>query len=245
MSENTVSYTETDAQLIGELGSPILENQIGQFKQRLKSIIGDESIRSFAERSGIAEGTVRNLLKEGLPRLDNLLRMAGAAGVSVQWLATGNASNEVNEQRGLYRADIGDDFTLVPVYDVTASAGHGASIDQERVDTQIAFRRDWVRREGLSSNGLAALRTDGDSMEPTIRDGALLLIDSTQRKIGNDGIYVLRYDDHLLAKRLQRQVDGTILVSSDNKTYQTVKVEHQQLGSLDIIGRVVWIGQKI
>lgn len=139
----------------------------------------------------------------------------------------------------------GDDFTLVPVYDVTASAGHGASIDQERVDTQIAFRRDWVRREGLSSKGLAALRADGDSMEPTIRDGALLLIDSTQRKISNDGIYVLRYDDHLLAKRLQRQVDGTILVSSDNKTYQTVKVEHHQLGSLDIIGRVVWIGQKI
>jgi len=47
------------------------------------------SIRAFAERAGIAEGTLRNLISGGVPRLDNVLRIADAAGVSAAWLATG------------------------------------------------------------------------------------------------------------------------------------------------------------
>ncbi len=137
-----------------------------------------------------------------------------------------------------------DEFALVPVYDVTVSAGHGATVDQEQIETQIAFRKDWLAQEGLQAGGLAAVRAVGDSMEPTIRPGALLLIDTTQRQIGIDDVYVLRLDDHLLAKRLQRLIDGSVRVSSDNKAYIDQTVRKEDVSRLDIIGKVIWVGQR-
>lgn len=140
---------------------------------------------------------------------------------------------------------VGDDFTLVTVYDVHASAGHGASVEQEHPLTQLAFRRDWLKKEGLSVSTLAAISAAGDSMEPTIYDGALLLLDTAQRQVGGDAIYVLRLDGHLYAKRLQRLHDGSVRISSDNQAYADERVDREQARDLDIIGRVVWVGHRM
>jgi len=138
-----------------------------------------------------------------------------------------------------------DEFALVTVYNVRASAGHGASIDQEQPLSEIAFRRDWLTQEGLSVRGLAAVTADGDSMEPTVKDGSLLLLDTNQRELAGNRIYILRMDGHLYAKRLQRLTDGSIRVSSDNPAYADEVVDRDALDSLDIIGRVVWIGRRV
>lgn len=68
---------------------PIADPRIGELPQRLRLAIDGASIRAFAAKAGIAEGTLRNLIGGGIPRLDNVLRIAGAAGVSAAWLATG------------------------------------------------------------------------------------------------------------------------------------------------------------
>ena len=61
--------------------------------KRLKDAIGSESINSFAKRSSLSEGTVRNIIVNGvMPRLDNLIAMANTAGVTVEWLATGRGA---------------------------------------------------------------------------------------------------------------------------------------------------------
>ncbi|MDH5184993.1 MAG: helix-turn-helix domain-containing protein [Gammaproteobacteria bacterium] len=70
-------------------GRPIQDQRIGRLPERLTAAIGKESVRSIADRAGISEGTVRNLLGGGTPRLDNILRIADAAGVSASWLTTG------------------------------------------------------------------------------------------------------------------------------------------------------------
>lgn len=138
-----------------------------------------------------------------------------------------------------------EDFALVTVYDVRASAGHGAAIDLEQPVSEIAFRRDWLTQEGLNIKGLAALTADGDSMEPSIKDGALLLLDTQQCELAGNRIYVLRMDGHLYAKRLQRLTDGSIRVSSDNPAYADEVVDKDAVDNLDIIGRVVWVGRRV
>lgn len=149
-----------------------------------------------------------------------------------------NAAKDEGRQAAL------EDFAVVPVYDVRASAGHGAAIDSERVVSQIAFRRDWLAGEGLHISGLAAVTADGDSMEPTIADGSLLLVDTQQREAAGAHIYVLRLDGHIYAKRLQRLSDGSVRVSSDNKAYTDEVVDREDAARLDILGRVVWIGRR-
>ncbi len=60
------------------------------FPERLRSVVGSESVRSFARRSRVSEATLRNYLEgERLPSLDRAARLAAAAGVSLGWLVSG------------------------------------------------------------------------------------------------------------------------------------------------------------
>lgn len=60
------------------------------FTSRLRECIGEEPVASFARRCGFSEGLVRAYLKgEKQPGMERLVRMAEAAGVTLDWLATG------------------------------------------------------------------------------------------------------------------------------------------------------------
>ncbi len=176
-----------------------------------------------------------------------IAKLASAKNISLDWIWKGEnepqpAHHQAKEMGGSYGVD---GFSLIPLYDVSASAGQGATIEQERVSSQIAFRQEWLNQEGLSAKGLAAITAKGDSMEPTIADGALLLVDSSQRRISNDSIYILRWDGHLYAKRLQLMFSGAVCIISDNKIYKEETISPDEATGLDIVGRVVWVGQKI
>ena len=133
-------------------------------------------------------------------------------------------------------------FDLVPLYEVMVSAGPGVVVEGERIDAQLAFRKDWLRRLGLQTRQLALVRADGDSMQPTINDGDALLIDTSKRHLTDGHIYVMRINDELRAKRLQRLVDGSVRVSSDNAIYTDEVIDASDLDQLHILGRVVWKG---
>ena len=72
-----------------ELSSPILNFESDAFVARLKEMIGDESNSAFARNAHIGEGTLRNILAGAWPRTDNLVAIADAGGVTIDWLATG------------------------------------------------------------------------------------------------------------------------------------------------------------
>lgn len=60
------------------------------FAARLRKCIADEPVAAFARRCGISEGLIRSYLKaEKQPGMERLVRIADAAGVSIEWLATG------------------------------------------------------------------------------------------------------------------------------------------------------------
>ncbi|MGE4501945.1 MAG: helix-turn-helix domain-containing protein [Thiomicrospira sp.] len=76
-----------------ESGFPITEDEKKGFANRLSSLLDHRGLNQFAKECGLSEGTIRNILKNAaLPRLDNLISMANAAGVTVEWLATGRGA---------------------------------------------------------------------------------------------------------------------------------------------------------
>jgi phage repressor protein C with HTH and peptisase S24 domain len=150
---------------------------------------------------------------------------------------------EAAETPGAYQVE--QDFALVPRYDVAASAGHGADVESEQVVDHLAFRRPWLAREGLQEGKLALIQVRGDSMEPTIASGDLLLVDLREQIPAEDGIYVMQTDAHLVAKRVQRLFDGSIYIKSDNQTYQPQQLTPDQVERLQIVGRVVWVARRI
>lgn len=190
-------------------------------------------------RSGVSE-----------PGREHLEAIARQTGVSAAWLLLGDGDPDGNayqmqtQTQGLaVRAPaldgIEDRFALVPLYDVRVSAGHGAFNGTENVLTQLAFTRYWLNKLGLHAAHLVAVRVDGDSMEPTIRSGDVLLIDRAQTHPRDGAIYVMRREDWLVAKRLQLLAGGRVRVISDNQTYPPEEVEP---AALEILGRAVWKG---
>jgi phage repressor protein C with HTH and peptisase S24 domain len=124
--------------------------------------------------------------------------------------------------------------------------GGGQLVISEQIIDSLAFKADWIKHEiGANPKNLVLISAVGDSMEPTLRSGDLLLIDLSSNQIKHDAIYVIALDDELLAKRMQRLVDGTIIVKSDNTLYREQTLEQEKLAALRIIGRVVWVCRKI
>ena len=65
------------------------------FQIRLRQAIGTMSVNKFAEKGeGISESNLRKYLSGTIPRLDKATAIASASGVSLDWLATGQASHE-------------------------------------------------------------------------------------------------------------------------------------------------------
>jgi len=79
--------SRSDAQL-GAL--PDVSKELSQFPERLRKVIGEESLRSFAKKCALSEGVLRSYLRgDTYPSLDRLIIIARVGDVGVEWLATG------------------------------------------------------------------------------------------------------------------------------------------------------------
>jgi len=131
----------------------------------------------------------------------------------------------------------------VPRYDVRAAAGGGAVIHSEQIVDYLAFKADWVRSTlRLNPSWLLLIEAVGDSMEDTISDGDLLLVNTHEPRIKENAIYAISVNGSLLVKRIQLKLDGTLVVKSDNPRYDPEVVPPNEADQLRVIGQVVWHG---
>lgn len=83
-----------------------------------------------------------------------------------------------------------------------------------------------------------ALPVLGDSMEPTLRDGAIVFVDTTHTVPSPPDLYAVDYGDGLMVKRIQLiPKSRKVRVISDNKDqYETYELDREDL---HVFGRVV------
>nr|WP_282565613.1 S24 family peptidase [Paradevosia shaoguanensis] len=145
--------------------------------------------------------------------------------------------------------DVGEDggaFTLVPRIGVSASAGYGLAALAEEVTERLAFKTAWLHDMGLSPAYVGLLTCSGDSQDPIIKDGALMLVDMRpNQQIRSGNFYIIVLDGDVLVKKVNRRVDGAVELLSHNPAYPTEVIDSQRLDKLTIPGRVVWAGQKL
>ena len=83
------------------------------------------------------------------------------------------------------------------------------------------FRRDWLRKHGLDPRQCCVLEVMGESMEPTLVDGASILVNLARQRRRAGRIYVIRTDDGLIVKRAAKDADGAWQLVSDNPDKRT------------------------
>lgn len=193
----------------------------------------------LAEKAGVNPSVVsRCLAEDNSPNLASAAALARAGGVTLDWFATGRGSPDALDSH----LEEGVQF-----FDLQASAGYGlAAPDYETAGQRLALPIVQIRRQiGSTSKDLCALVAAGDSMEPTIRNGALLLLDRSVQH-PREGIHVIHRGDDVLVKRIQPLGTRSVRLISDNPRYtpEDLPLDNPAL-IVRFIGLVIWIGQPL
>lgn len=180
----------------------------------------------------MSQGGVARLIAGGEPTLQTLRLITEKTGQSLLWLATGEEdhSNSIH----------------IPLRDVYASAGPGAEAVDETPVRFLSFDPYFVKLWGIPPSRVEALTSRGESMLPTIQDGAVVLVDTGDRKLREKPIFAFRTPDGVRFKRYQRTIDGGALLVSDNRElYAPERVEPADLERFRIAGRAFWTPRSI
>jgi len=224
------------------------------FVNRLQHVVAQwPSADRLAKATGVSPSAFRKWLKgEAEPSRDRLVALAGAAGVTVSWLAQGEGPEPSlvaltargHDTSHLVTSD-GPPFLVLPKIAVSAAAGAGRQSAASETNF-IGFRHDWLKTSfGLEPQDILLETVVGDSMEPHIHNGDILLVNATDQTFRNFGIYVITVRDERLVKRVQRKFDGSLILISDNGRYQPENIAHDLAGEVNVVGRVIWRGGAI
>lgn len=141
---------------------------------------------------------------------------------------------------------VGDSrFIPVPVFDIRAAAGAGALVEDGEASTYQVFEAGFLANLTRAPvRQLSVIQVTGDSMEPTMYGGDLILVDHSVTTIDHGGLYILRLDDANIVKRCEKDyATKAVQIISDNDRYpiQTVKSSDR----IQVIGRVIYIGRAL
>ncbi|WP_444462264.1 S24 family peptidase [Rhodobacter capsulatus] len=232
------------------------------------AIAAGGGVKEMFEKTGIPKGTMEKYAAQtSTASFVNAAKIAAAAGVTLDQIAfsEGDISRNGAAQRlrdvivGISErgrrderptAPIMDfnqpDFVRLPIYnDVHASAGPGTVPASEQADGVVAFTRRFLSNQGARPDHCSVIWARGTSMKPTIPDGALLVVDHSQREVEHGCIYVFNVSDRLLVKRARWRLDGRLELVSDNtdEGYPVETFGAESVDQLRVVGRVVYFGR--
>ncbi len=128
----------------------------------------------------------------------------------------------------------------VPVRRLRTAAGSGALDLDEDVKAYAYFRQEWLSRHGLVAERCSIISVMGESMEPTLLEDCVILVDHNRRRRLNGHIFVVRKSDGLVVKRAGKDDSGNWLLVSDHPAW-----EPEPWGEAAVIGEVKWMAKEL
>jgi phage repressor protein C with HTH and peptisase S24 domain len=214
--------------------------------------IGDR-VRLVREQLGISQSRLAKAVKiapQTIQQLEagdsqgskHLLAIARELRVNPDWLLTGKG-DQGSPSAAAMRNNVveirGDEFALLPVYEIRFAAGAGALVDDDEspIDHYLISLASLRGMTKSPLDQIGVFQVDGDSMEPTINNRDWVFVDRRRTRLTNPGIYCLNFEGDALIKRAAQHLEsGVVTLISDNAAYpaQTIK----KVDRLVVIGRV-------
>ena len=217
-------YTEIDYKNIGE---------------RIKSLRGLKSQEDFAKDFGLSQVDVSRIERgEVKPSTEILYNICIKYEKDLAWILTGEETDLIISEPAMPYGE----FVSIPQVRGKISAGTGL-IPDETIEMRIAFRRDWIERKGDPKN-MSIIKVIGDSMDPTLVSGDLVLVDHNKNYLEPPGgIYAIFINDIIVVKRLQVLYPAEkVRIISDNSLYDPIEVDLEQIR---VNGKVIWFGREL
>ncbi|MCM1292503.1 MAG: helix-turn-helix domain-containing protein [Bacteroides sp.] len=217
---------------------------IGRIKFLIKKMGVSQS--AFAKKLGMDPANISKHLNGHISISQGLLnRISADLGVSKQWLINGVglpfdkvAEPHVVEEMGQeIVANSQPRPELTPVYDIDVTAG-AVSLERDLTSERVI---GYVDLPDVRPGGML-VRVYGDSMSPTISDGAFVAI----RRITDPDcifwgqIYVVVLDDFRVVKFLRRHPDpDMVILRSDNPRYDDMEVRRDKIRGIYLVESIL------
>lgn len=206
-----------------------------------EAIGGRDRALEFEKRTGIERKTVQGWIDGKLPQMRVFLQFCEKVGKPPAWFFGGDEAPLAPPT-----ADP-DDMVRIPYLDVVVSAGAGRFNDVARALDHQPWPKVMIEAMGAEAS-IECVSVAGDSMEPTILDGALAFVDTSKTRLPRHrprlqrpGIYAVSIGQDALVKRIDRPRPDVILLISDNPFYAPEAYHPEEV---TIAGRVVgWVNR--
>lgn len=218
---------------------------------RLAALLREKGLSqsALAQRVGVSQATIWKLISTPSQGSKHTHRIAAELGTTSEFLMdeTDDPGASALAERLLpFRpVPVERDPDVVELSEIDLRFGLGATyVDSPAEVRKRRFSREWLRNfTNAAPEQLVWTVGTGDSMEPTIRSGEVILIDRSQQspRFG-DEIWACSFGDIGMIKRLRPMPDGTVQIHSDN---QVVRPEVAADGELHVYGRVVAVVRKL
>src|SRR5262249_52013636 len=136
-----------------------------EFRNRLSQVVESfGSVVMCARTVGVSDNAIYKWLAgRGQPTVANLVALANAARVSLEWLATGQEPTQSSQ--AVTQAITRGDYIFMPRNQVRFPSGRHGLLRSDQVVDFIAFRSEWVRRRlNTDPRDLILIEVVGDSM---------------------------------------------------------------------------------
>jgi phage repressor protein C with HTH and peptisase S24 domain len=169
-----------------------------------------------------------------------ILELYRKYGVNPDWIEAGKGKMFIAERNG---SVVVPEYKSAPYVKARLCAGDGSFEVNETIRDYWMFRADWLNRKGSVSH-MILIDIYGNSMEPELKHGDTVMIDTSQKDILAGSIYAVGIDDAIMVKRIEKH-PGKIVLRSDNKDYEPVYLNRNDMDSFRMIGKVVWISRDV
>ena len=197
---------------------------------------------SVGEECGIKKSGMQTWKNEGVPTR-HVEKVAKIMGASVESLTRADILPTGIVTPWLEDEDLPNFFVKIPRLDIQISAGNACPVWYPDEKKPLIFQSTWLQNKQLSPERLIVMTVYADSMSPEVKDGDIVLIDTTQNQhIIDGGIYAILIGDDIKLKYLHKRVDGSIRISSENSSKYPDEIITSEADCFQIIGRKVWRG---
>ncbi len=220
-----------------------MANQVKKLRNRAGLTIdqlSDVTDISTSHLSRIENGQ-RNLT------LENVIRIARAVGVEPEDVTDEFDRDDLEQAKSLAvfpnkRGSRGD----IPNFTIHAGMGPGGALSVLKNDAGEIYSDysdgfwsfpDKVKAGWGKLSNIYAMPVTGDSMEPTLKNGSFVFVDTSHTVPSPEDIYALDYGDGLMIKRVKMVPrSDKMLIMSDNERYGTDELLREDVR---VYGRVV------
>lgn len=219
------------------------------------------TLEEAAEAAGLRVDQLTALIRgRGVPSFPTVARLADGVGVRLQWIWAGEEPMMRAAAHPPSRSGQPAPADSPPATEPRAARApfvvlsHDEAMQDDDLDAPgfaqiadaLAFRTDWLeaclQRDPAN---LFLFVVDGDAMEPFLRAGDLAMCDRSTVPVSDSGLHAFANGDRIIVRRVQRRLDGGLLLLSDNPLYPPEAVAAADLPRLRVLGSIVWYGRPI